>query len=91
MALSADNSKNIVLIYPNPVGDNGSLTITMSRPGKVQGRIIDLSGRLVKEYQWQLTAGSTALSLELNKLAKGMYYLELKGETINERKQFVKQ
>jgi|GEM_PF-1974606 len=91
VVLSLDNSKNIVLLYPNPVSDNGSLTITVNRPGKVQGRIIDLSGKLVKEYQWQLIAGSTALSLDLSKLAKGMYYLELKGEAINERKQFVKQ
>ena len=48
-------------------------------------------GRVVKQQQLNLTAGSTSLSIDVSILAKGMYYMELRGETMNERKGFVKQ
>ena len=90
VALSLAN-KNIVLFYPNPVQNEANLTITIDKAEQVQGRIIDNAGRVVKQQQWKLAAGSTSLSVDVNGLAKGMYYLELTGETINERKRFIKQ
>jgi hypothetical protein len=38
-----------------------------------------------------LSPGTTSLTVDIKGLASGMYYLELKGETINERTQFIKQ
>jgi ELWxxDGT repeat protein len=91
VALSVDNSRSIVLFYPNPVINEANLTITVNKPEKLQGRIIDNAGRVVKQQQWDLSAGSTSLPVDIKGLARGMYWLELKGETINDRKGFVKQ
>jgi hypothetical protein len=90
VALSIGDSKSSVLFYPNPVINEANLTITINKPQQVQARIIDNAGRVVKQQQWNLSAGSVSLSVDVKGLAKGVYYLELKGKTINERKQFVK-
>jgi hypothetical protein len=89
IVLSLDNS-NILLLYPNPVDKSINLTITTATTGKAQARIIDNNGRILRQQLIDLTAGSTSLSMDVSGLAKGIYYLELKGEAINERKQFVK-
>jgi uncharacterized delta-60 repeat protein len=90
VALSIDNSRIIVLFYPNPVINDANLTITVNKAEQVQGRIIDNAGRVVRQQRWNLSAGSTSLSVDIKGLTKGIYYLELKGKIINERKQFVK-
>jgi uncharacterized repeat protein (TIGR03803 family) len=91
VAVSIDNARSIVLFYPNPVINEASLTVTVTRPGQLQARIIDNAGRVVKQQQWILSTGSTSLSVDVKGLTKGIYYLELKGEMINERQKFVKQ
>ena len=85
------DDKNIVLFYPNPVKNEASLSIIVDKPQQLYCRIIDNSGRVMKQQQWELSAGSNSLSVDVTGLAKGMYYLELKGETINELKKFIKQ
>ena len=91
VALSIDDSKSIVMLYPNPVTTEANLTITINKAQQVQGRIIDNSGKMLKQMLWNITSGSTSLPVEVKGLASGTYYLDLKGETINERKIFVKQ
>jgi hypothetical protein len=91
VVLSIDGKKNKVLLYPNPAINELNLSISMSRSEKIQGSIIDNTGRILLQQQWNLSAGSTSLSIDISVLAKGVYYLELKGENFIERKKFVKQ
>ena len=90
IALAVGN-KNILLLYPNPVQDKASLTITINKTEKLQLRIIDNLGHIVQQRELAIAAGSTALTVDISRLSKGVYYLELKGEALHERKQFVKQ
>jgi uncharacterized repeat protein (TIGR03803 family) len=90
VALSVGKNKNALFIYPNPVSDKANFTISLNKSEKLEGRIIDITGRVIHQQQWNLLTGSTSLSIDVKNLVKGIYYLELKGETINERKQFVK-
>jgi hypothetical protein len=53
-------------------------------------RITDNQGRVVKHQSWDVTTGSMSISLDVRDLARGMYYLEIKGESIDYRKQFIK-
>lgn len=81
----------IVIIYPNPVAEKASITISVGKPEKVQLRLVDNMGRVVKQQQLNLSANSTSLSLDVSDLPKAVYYLELKGDTVNEHKQLIKQ
>ena len=56
----------------------------------MQVRIMDNAGWLMKQQKWNVLAGSTSLSIDVRKLTKGMYYLEIKGESVDYRRQFVK-
>ena len=81
---------HMVTLYPNPVADKATLIIGTTKPEQVQGRIIDNAGRVVKQQQWNITAGSNSFTVDVSSLASGVYFLELKGETVNEHKQFIK-
>ena len=89
VALSLKN-KNLILLYPNPVIDKANLSIAVNKTQPIQIRVVDNMGHVVKQQQLQISQGSITLSISLDNLAKGMYYLEVVGETINERKQFLK-
>jgi hypothetical protein len=84
------DSKNNIVFYPNPVMDNATLTITVMEPEYLQARIIDNVGSVLRQQQWYVVPGNTSLPVNVSKLAGGIYFLELKGKTVNNRIQFVK-
>lgn len=90
VALPVEKNKNLVMFYPNPVITEAILTITTGRPTQVLCRIVDNSGRTIKSTQWNLPASGTSLPIDLGSLRSGIYYLELAGEGISYKKQFVK-
>ena len=90
VAISVDN-KTIVHFYPNPAHNEANLVITINKPEQVQWRIIDNAGRVVQQQQWKLARGSNYLLIDVSQMKKGIYYLELSGETINYSEQFIKQ
>jgi len=83
--------QNQLLLYPNPASDQLMITVSAERAEKVQVRIIDNAGRILRQQHWNIAAGSATIQLEVSTLAKGLYYLEVKGETTDQRKTFVKQ
>ncbi|HEX5636167.1 MAG TPA: T9SS type A sorting domain-containing protein, partial [Gammaproteobacteria bacterium] len=89
IALQLDK-QNKLLLYPNPATDQLMITLSAERAEKVQVRIVDNAGRVLRQQQWNSIAGSVTMPLEVSSLAKGMYYLEVKGENTDQRKIFVK-
>jgi uncharacterized delta-60 repeat protein len=82
--------KSLILFYPNPVINEANLVFTLNRQTKVLVRIIDNKGRIVQQQQLNLSAGNTSLSMDVTTLARGIYYLVLRGEGIDYTKKFVK-
>lgn len=91
VALNIKGGDHIALLYPNPATDKVNVSIFVNKKEKAQLRIIDESGRIIKQQPWELAAGANALPININNLANGVYYVELLGETINEHKRFIKQ
>jgi uncharacterized repeat protein (TIGR03803 family) len=91
ITLFINAGKETVTIYPNPVTNESHFIIRINQAEKIEGRITDNSGRVIKKQQWNIQAGSSSLSLDIAGLAKGIYTLELEGERTHEKKQFVKQ
>lgn len=85
------SDKNMITLYPNPANMKATLSISLTKEDQLQLRILDNIGRIVQQQLVPLSSGITTIPLDMSKLASGIYYLELKGNTLNERKQFVKQ
>jgi hypothetical protein len=65
-----------VQIYPNPVQSNLQVQLPVAVAGRrIQLRLMDLQGRIVKT--WQPATGATLLSLPVGDLPAGTYLLEL--------------
>src|SRR5690606_37654757 len=91
VTLSIDQSKTIVMVYPNPVSHTLNMTVTVEQKEKLQWRILDNTGRVVNNGQYDLQRGSTALSVDVSRLGSGIYLLQLKGESIQEVIKLIKQ
>lgn len=88
--LSPDG-KNAVSLYPNPATMKATLSVSLATADKLQLRILDNIGRVVQQQQVSLSLGTTTMDIDLSQLNSGVYYLELRGNNLNERKQIVKQ
>jgi hypothetical protein len=88
--LAITGQNNSVVLYPNPVQDLANLSVNVTKTQPVILRIYDSKGMLIKKQSHHLPAGSSSLSVDLASLTKGVYYLELKGDTFSKRISFVK-
>ena len=90
VSLLLGNSSRIAL-YPNPAVNNINVLVSSSRKEKLGCIVFDNIGRTVMVDSKQVNAGSNQISIDINKLPAGVYYLKLNGHSISERFQFVKQ
>ena len=69
------------VLFPNP--SNGAFYLDLQSKSKelVNISIIDLSGNVVLKQNWMVEAGQNRADLDLNKLAKGIYTVWVKGNT----------
>ena len=81
---------HVMLLYPNPATNAINLSVSIDKAEQVNVRFTDYLGRVVKQASWKLSAGSNSLNMDISDLASGVYYLELKGETMNEHNRFIK-
>ena len=91
VVLSIDNSRPVVMLYPNPAKDNLNMTINVSRQEKLQWQLADNTGRIVKRGNYNLSAGSTAVSIDITGLSSGMYIIQLNGSTLQQVIKVIKQ
>jgi hypothetical protein len=73
------NINDSAIIYPNPFTSEVKINFNTNQIGKIQIRIIDLSGRVLKEAS-TIASGSfgNQVSLETENLPKGIYLSEVK-------------
>jgi ELWxxDGT repeat protein len=91
VALTLDKQKSFAMLYPNPVGKDINLTITLAKKDKLNWRLMDTYGRVIRNGNYELGAGSTALTIDGSKLSPGNYYLRLNGELLQQSIKIVKQ
>ncbi len=89
--LSVANENTIVKLYPNPVNNELKLSINAAQRHNIQLKIIDASGRTINHQTRQLTTGSNSFTIDVTKIANGVYYLNIQGNGVNKWMQFVKQ
>jgi trimeric autotransporter adhesin len=74
-----------VFATPNPAMNETQLNITAFNNGKGQWSIVDNAGHTVMQSAIQLKTGNNNVTIDISKLAAGIYYLDVKGGGVNKR------
>ncbi|MGC4101092.1 T9SS type A sorting domain-containing protein [Ferruginibacter sp.] len=78
-------------VYPNPAKTTASMSLAVTKAVKAEYRITDESGRLVFQDNKQFAAGTTVITLPIEKLAAGVYYLQVTSEAFVLNEKIIKQ
>ncbi|MES1219663.1 MAG: T9SS type A sorting domain-containing protein [Bacteroidota bacterium] len=73
-------SINGISISPNPISGNSGTTLRMTAvsAGKIDLRVIDMSGKIVLQQQTRVSEGANSISVNnLNKLQSGIYTVQV--------------
>lgn len=81
----------LTTVYPNPVQDNLSVTISTAKPATVNLELVSLSGIVVKRWTANLREGVNTIQADTRSLASGIYYLRAGGNGKSAVVQVVKQ
>jgi Secretion system C-terminal sorting domain len=72
------NNAAHVSVYPNPVVNNLNINYTAAANGAVEMRLYDALGKLVASKTVYAVQGANAYSLDMERLASGVYQLEVR-------------
>jgi hypothetical protein len=73
----ASNTINLLSLYPNPSKDQINIELQVPNMDDVDLQLFDYTGKLVYSENVSLTKGSNKLSVDINKLARGIYNLRM--------------
>lgn len=89
--LSIDRKTDFITIYPNPVQRDINLTLTLTSRTRLNWQLVDYSGRVLKNGIYDLSAGSTSVSIEADNLRPGTFLLQVKGDGVQQVLKVIKQ
>ncbi|MBL7767213.1 MAG: fibronectin type III domain-containing protein [Chitinophagaceae bacterium] len=68
---------NDISIYPNPARENLNVNLTLREAQEVVVKMMDISGRELKQIHAHAVAGQNALTLDVSNLANGLYNVQV--------------
>lgn len=78
--------------WPNPFAGKVSMKLNFMKPGVAQIRLMDKSGKVLRDYQEKVVSGNNFINIEgLNLLAPGVYQVLISKDGIVNATQLVKQ
>lgn len=79
-------------VFPNPFEATLNLQLNLENGQAVDLQLVDLQGRLLRQYDWNLGPGAHRLELSnTQNLVPGVYFLKVYGEGFNKTIRIVKQ
>jgi len=82
-------NENNFSIYPNPARDNVNVEFSLSDNSKIQIRIINSIGQMVKTISTAGQTGENVINIEVKELSVGIYCLEISDGKSNTSKKLV--
>ncbi len=64
-------------VYPNPVGDNGRLTLKSKVDQQIDIRVVDMDGRIQLRLTKSVIRGVNMIELNSSRWARGVYFIEV--------------
>jgi GEVED domain/Secretion system C-terminal sorting domain len=81
-----------VKIYPNPAQNELHIDVNINKNTMATIKVLDVTGKLVKQVETELTKGLNSNVIDLGEIATGVYMLKLTdGKGLNYSQQFSKQ
>ncbi|MES2837448.1 MAG: endonuclease [Bacteroidota bacterium] len=77
------DAKNSLVIYPNPAKDNVTITFEVKEISNLAIEIKDVSGRVVYNTSLPVKSGVNQATVNVEKFAKGVYFISTLNEEIN--------
>jgi trimeric autotransporter adhesin len=82
--LYLEKTRGSVNIHPNPVMNDVTLEINAVVAEKANCELTDVTGKIVLQQSVQLVKGDNTITIHLDKLPAGIYYLKVSGNSINQ-------
>jgi hypothetical protein len=78
IAINSDKSAKFKVnkIFPNPANTDIYMSVDIPTDTEIEYQILDVTGRVVARNKQSVNMGTTLLSVNLEKLSKGIYYLK---------------
>ncbi|MCK9163949.1 MAG: T9SS type A sorting domain-containing protein, partial [Bacteroidales bacterium] len=77
-----------IMMYPNPAESQTNLTITGIN-GETKIVLSDVQGRILNTINTKPVSGTIEQTIDLNKLAKGVYYIRIQNADINRTQKLI--
>jgi len=87
----SNTAQNSLRISPNPAVSMVTLQLSHPETGDLQVILSDMQGRVLRSWKFSKNGISWQQTLDLGGLAAGSYNLQVRGTTLRETQQFVKQ
>lgn len=75
--LSASVASNEVSVYPNPTSDELNIDVVMDNESMTTVKVMDMSGRVVKQIQASTIIGQNNIKISLAELTAGLYTIQI--------------
>jgi Secretion system C-terminal sorting domain/Domain of unknown function (DUF2341) len=90
--LDRSQTSGTMIVYPNPTKGELHIEVTCVRSTNATIKIMDVTGKLVKQIELELNQGITANTIDVGDIANGVYLIKLSnGKELNFSTQFRKQ
>ena len=76
-SVEGHNGVEELMVYPNPATDHLTVEFSLANAEQVTARIVDLTGKVLRQNTIEGVDGSNQIQLELNGISKGLYLLEI--------------
>jgi len=85
LILDFSNQQNKILVYPNPVTNELSISLNTQQSDNIEVRIVDITGKLmiIREIGKSFSKGIYNIQIDCNNLQSGIYFAVIK---VNEEK-----
>lgn len=85
VSIALNEKVDKISVVPNPVQGISKVYITVINGGTANWKVVDNSGVVVMQNNLQLKPGANSLSLDMTRLAAGIYYLNVSGPGISQK------
>jgi PQQ-dependent dehydrogenase (s-GDH family) len=79
-----------ISIFPNPADKQTTVLISSPEEQKITWQLVDVTGRNVITKQTTLKKGENRITIDLNNLRTGVYFLQVKGQFVNAQEKIQK-